>query len=354
VSSSRYHRQTLLPGWGDHGQQRLAESHAIIVGVGALGCASADQLARAGVGRITLIDRDIVEIANLQRQTLFDERDAAAGTPKAEAAANRLHAINSTIEITPIVADFGPANAERLLRSHCRLPATSFPPILIDGTDNFETRYLLNDLAVKHALPYVYAGAVATRGMVMPVLTGEPGMPCLRCVFPEPPPPGTEQTCDTAGVLGPLIAITAGAQCAEAIKIMLGLRDRVQRSLLDFDVWEGRRRRIALQGLRDAACPCCVERRFDFLDAAVSGGSASLCGRDAVQITPRKAASIDLAAFADRMAPFGEVTRTRFLVRVVLTVEAVTLTVFHDARAIVQGVTDPGRARAVYDRYVGS
>lgn len=362
-SDPRYARQTLLPDFGEAGQRRLAEAHVAIVGVGALGCASADLLARAGVGHITLIDRDVVERSNLQRQTLYSEGDI--GIPKAEAAARRLRDVNSRIEIEPIVADFTGTHGEALIASEGR----EVRPLLLDGTDNFETRYLLNDLAVKHATPYLYAGVIATRGMNMAILPGE--SPCLRCAFPDPPSPGSMPTCETAGVLGPAVAIVAARQAGDALKLLLGLARCVDRALTEFDLWSNLYRRVDL-GERRVECPCCGKRRFEFLEASTAADHTSLCGQDAVQISPR-AGAIDLDGIAARWAPLGEVTRTRFMVRLKPSDAAawshlagdahpprtergrpLEISVFADARAIVRGTTKPEVARSIYARFVGA
>lgn len=341
MAPNRYHRQTLLPGWGDAGQQRLAGSRAAIVGVGALGCAAADLLARAGVGHITLIDRDIVELTNLQRQSLFTERDAAEATPKAEAAAQRLRAVNSEVTIVPVVADLDAVNAERLLAG---------ASIIIDGLDNYDARFLLNDISVKHGIPYIYAGAIGTRGMVMPVLPALEGAPCLRCLFAGPPPAGSQPTCDSAGVLGPLISIIAGHQAALALRVLLALATPADAALLEIDPWRPSHRRVEPGAGKDRACPCCGSRRFDFLDAAATPATV-LCGADAVQVAAPAGAALALDRLSDRLASVGTVRRSPFHVRV--TVDGSTLTIFPDGRAIVHGVTDPGRARAIYARVVG-
>lgn len=349
--TGRYHRQMLLDDIGEAGQQRLGEAHAAVIGCGALGCAAADLLARAGVGRLTIIDRDLVEETNLQRQVLFDQHDADHQTPKAVAAAERIGEINPHVRTEPVIADFEAGVAERVLLGGPLGP----PGVIIDGTDNFETRFLINDLAVKHGLAYVYAGAVSTHATTMTVLPGE--TPCLRCVMPTPPPPGSQPTCDTVGVLGPVIAMVSGVQAAEAMKVLLGRGDLVRRTLLEFDPWRNTRREICLA--RDPACPCCGAGRFEFLDAPPAGPTA-LCGQAAVQINPTPGARIDLGALVDRLCAHGSFETTRYLLRGELRGEAgesgepVGLTVFADGRAIVRGVTDPARARTIYARYIGS
>jgi len=341
----RYARQTLLPDIGNAGQDRIGASHAVVVGCGALGCASADLLVRAGVGRVTLIDRDVVDPTNLQRQSLYAEADE--GEPKAEAARRRLSAVNSSIEIVAHASDLTPENARRL---------TEGADVLVDGTDNFETRFVLNDLAVERGVPYVYGGAVGTRGMAFAVPAANEraaeGLPCVRCLFPEPPPPGSQPTCDTAGVLGPVVAMVGAYQAGEALKLLVGRTDLVMRSMLDFDPWHGERRRLDLRGTRDAACACCGERRFEFLNAERGGGAATICGRDAVQVSPAGEATIELGALHAKMTTVGDFTLGPFTIRGVLP-DGVTLTVFRDGRALIQGVTDPARARAIYDRVIG-
>lgn len=347
--TSRYHRQKLLPELGAEGQARLASAHAAVVGVGALGCTSADLLVRAGVGRVTLIDRDIVETTNLQRQTLYTEADAEAGLPKAVAAAGRLRAVNSAIRIDHHVADANASTIERLL-----VVPGSPPDAILDGTDNFDTRLLINDVACKHGIAYFYAGGVAGRGMAAPVLPGdERGLPCLRCLMPEPPPPGSQPTCDTAGVFGPAIVIAAAVQAGEAIKLLAGRRDLVSPTLLEFDLLGTTRRRLDLAGMRDPACPCCVDGRHEFLDAPPSGSTA-LCGSGAVQVLPAAGRHVDLAALARRLEPVGRFDRTPFFLRGKLNDPPQRLTVFADGRALFHDVDDPARARALYARFIGT
>ena len=297
----RYHRQRLLAGIGDHGQDRLAHSRALIVGCGALGCATADLLARAGVGTLTIVDRDLVETTNLQRQTLFDE--SQVGEPKAVAAADRIARITSTVRTEPIVADFSPANAERIALGSDSTTGKRAPDLILDGTDNFETRFLINDLAVKLGVPYLYAGAVGTGGMAAAFMPpfGEAGSPCLRCMFDSPPPAGSQPTCDTAGVLGPVIAIASGIQSAEALKVLVGAHDRVRRTMLEFDAWGGTIRELDLVGMRDPNCPCCGARIFSYLETS-EAGPVAVCGRDAVQVSPAGSQPVDLGAITDRLS----------------------------------------------------
>jgi adenylyltransferase/sulfurtransferase len=355
---NRYHRQILLPQIGEPGQQRLLASHAVLVGCGALGCTIADLLARAGVGTLTIIDRDVVEPTNLQRQSLFDEQDAAAGAPKALAAQRRLALVNSQVKVHALVEDFNPVNAERLCFEASG--AAPRPGLLLDGTDNLATRYLLNDLAVKHGLPLVYGGAVGTEGATMTIRPG--ATPCLRCLFPEQPSPGTLPTCDTAGVLAPVATIIAACQAADALRILLGEGDRIPPTLLRFDIWQGRRTRLDLSTARDPACPCCALRRFDYLDAG-EPDAVSMCGRGAVQVLPRPgqggaARTIDLRALSVRLGAVGAFTFGEHLLRGELpetgeSGDPLRLTVFPDGRALIHGTSDRARAWAVYARYIG-
>lgn len=348
---SKYARQTVLPGVGAAGQRRLLDGHAAIVGCGTLGCVIADQLCRAGVGRLTVVDRDLVEPVNLQRQVLFDRDDAERRLPKAEAARDRLAEINADVRTHAEVADLRPSNAERLIvgGAHGR------PDVVLDGTDNFETRFLVNDLCVKHGIAYVYAGVVGTRAMRAVFRGG--GGPCLRCVFDRPPAPGSQPTCETAGVLAPVAAVIAAMQAAEAIKLLVGAHDAVARDLVEIDAWDGLLRRVDLSGSKDPGCPCCGARRFEFLDGP-DPEAAVLCGRNAVQVMPTRGAQagrLDLDMLADSLRGAGAVSRTAFMVRAALAEHAgVTLSVFRDGRAVIDGVEDPGRARAIYARYVGA
>lgn len=350
---SRYHRQEILPGVGAAGQARLASSHAAVVGLGALGCAIADHLARAGVGMLTLIDRDLVERTNLQRQCLYSEADAAEGLPKAEAARRRLSVVNSEVALRAHIADCTARNADALLTAE----GGRRPDVLLDGTDNFETRYLLNDIAVRDGVPLVYGGVVATRGMQMTI---RPGVgPCLRCLFEEPPAPGSQPTCETAGVLGPVVAIVAACQAADGLRCLLGQGDRIAPTLLEFDIWAGQRRRVDVGGARREDCPCCGQRRFEFL--AGGGGSevVGLCGQHAVQVSPA-GGTVDLGALAARLGAVGPVDARPFMVRFAVPGEegedggGLSLTVFRDGRAIVSGTSRPERARSLYARFVGA
>ncbi len=337
-TGDRYSRQTLFTGVGADGQRKLGQSSALIVGCGAMGSALANNLVRAGVGRVRLVDRDFVELNNLQRQTLYDERDAAEAAPKAIAAARRLAAVNSECVIEPVVADFNADNAEALLEGM---------DLALDGSDNFETRYLLNDACIKLGKPWIYSGVIAAYGVSMTVLPGDTA--CLRCVFPDRPLPGTTPTCDTAGILNGIVAAIGGVTSTEAIKALTG-SDRLARGLFWMDLWENTAERMELP--RQPDCVACGQGDYEYLDAALGEDTATLCGRNAVQVRPAGAPGrLDLAALAVRLEPLGSVTLNEFLLRA--TLDGYELTIFPDARAIIKGTAEPSVARTVYARYIG-
>ena len=342
METDRYHRQVLLPQVGPAGQARLAASHVLLVGCGALGSVLAEQLVRAGVGLLRLVDRDVVEWSNLQRQVLFDESDAREGLPKAIAAQRRLARVNSTVRLEPVVADVHSGNVETF--------ATSVD-LILDGTDNVETRYLLNDVSVKHGIPWVYGACVGTEGRAMPVVPVKAA--CLRCVFPEPPAGAELPTCDTAGVLGPVAAAVASVQSVAAIKLLTGNATDVRSLLWSADLWAGRFRTTPVE--RDPDCPACGRHEFAFLDRPPSQ-STSLCGRRSVQVSPaRTDARVDLDAVALKLRGAGEVIRTPYLVRCRLRDKVgVEMTLFADGRMILSGTTDRDSARSLYARYVGA
>jgi len=336
----RYSRQILFEGIGADGQRRIREGRVLVVGCGALGSAQVETLARAGVGRLRVADRDFVEESNLQRQTLFTERDARERTPKAVAARQRVAEINSEVVVEAEVIDVNNSNVERLIDG-C--------DVVLDGTDNFATRYLLNDACVKHGATWVYGAAVGSYGVTMTV---RPGVsPCLRCVFPEVPPAGSAPTCDTAGVVMPIISVVAAVQASEALKLLAGRSELLHGSLMQFDVWRNEWRRVRL-GEPAPACPACALGRFDSLEAEAGELTTVLCGRDAVQVSPRNSGPIDLEALAARLKSAGEVKLNPYLVR--LRAGGYELTVFADARAIVRGTDDAKLARSLYARYVGN
>ncbi|MEO8098822.1 MAG: ThiF family adenylyltransferase [Acidobacteriota bacterium] len=335
-AESRYSRQSRFAPLGEDGQRRIRQATVAVVGCGALGTVQAEILARAGAGRLRLIDRDFVEWSNLQRQFLYSEQDAAEALPKAVAAAKRLAGVNSEITVEPMVADLTPASAEELLEE---------VELIVDGSDNFEVRYLLNDYAVSQDIPWIYAAAVGSYGIKLPIVPGRTA--CLRCVYPEPPS-GAQPTCETDGVLAPITATIAALACGDALKILaLGPASVVAR-LTTVDVWSGEIRQTKPPA-RDPDCPCCGRREFVHLNGQ-RRAPISLCGRNAVQIHERSR-PVDLADLARRLALLAPVRSNDFAVRA--TIDSFELTVFPDGRAIIKGTTDPAVARSIYARYVG-
>lgn len=336
-SDSRYSRQVRFAPWGEEGQARFGSARVAIVGCGALGSVQAELLTRAGVGMLRIIDRDLVELSNLQRQFLFSEADAKQGTPKAVAAARRLAAVNSDVRVEPMVADLSPANVGELLEDI---------DLILDATDNFETRYLVNDFAVRENISWIYGAAVASYGLKLAIIPGVSA--CLKCVYPEPPQ-GAQPTCETAGVLGTITATIAALQVADAMKLLAGGADKVVARLTTLDLWTGEIRQIAPPG-RDPDCECCGRRNFVHLDGS-RRAPISLCGRNAVQIHER-ARPLDLKELAERLGQVAPVRSNEFALRV--TLEAFELMIFPDGRAIIKGTTDVGIARSLYARYIGA
>jgi len=331
----RFSRQILFPGIGERGQQCLFDARIAVAGCGALGSFQTGALARAGVGFLRIIDRDYVELSNLQRQWLFDECDAAEGLPKAIAAARKVSQINSSARVEPMVADLTASNLTDLLDG---------VDLILDGTDNFETRYLINDYAVERAVPWIYGAAVGSYGIAMPVIPNETA--CLRCIYPDPPT-GAQPTCETAGVLGPITSLIASWQVSEAMKILCGAKP--SRKITTVDVWSGEIRQVAQPGPSDE-CPACARREFPAMRTGARP-PVSLCGHNAVQIHERRCA-LDLPDLASRLQPLGAVRMNEFALR--FEIEPYLLTIFPDGRAIIKGTTDVALARSLYARYVGA
>jgi adenylyltransferase/sulfurtransferase len=337
---SRYLRQTIFPGIGEAGQQKLLAARVVVVGCGATGTNIANHLARAGVGHLTIVDRDFIELNNLQRQLLFDERDLAENLPKAIAAERKLRAINSEIEVRGIVADVNAENIESLIEG---------ANVVMDGTDNFETRYILNDACLKHNIPWIYTGAVATYGMSQTIIPGQTA--CLRCLFNEVPPPGATATCDTAGVVGPVVSAIASVSAAEAIKLIVG-QGEINWGIIHFDVWYNTFESFDTGGPR-ADCPACQQRNFEFLNQEKGGQIVNLCGRDAVQLRVPGTRKLPLAELAERLVGVSEITaRNDYLLRFI--VDGYEITLFADARAIIKGTEDESVARGLYAKYIGA
>jgi adenylyltransferase/sulfurtransferase len=328
-------------GFGKAGQERLLASRVTLIGCGALGTVLANTLVRAGVGHLRVIDRDFVEPSNLQRQVLFDETDIAENLPKAEAAARKLRLINRTVTIEPLVADVDRTNIEHWV---------SDADLILDGSDNFEIRYIINDIAVKLNKPWVFGGVLGSHGQTMTIVPGQ--TPCLRCVFEAAPGPGEAATCETAGVLGPTVSIVASYQATEALKLLTGNLATINRELLYFDIWENTFRRIKVAPLLGKVkCPCCQHRQFEWLDGAHGAQTTSLCGRNAVQVAHRVAGQLDFAHMAKHLGTLGSVSYNKFLLK--FGVDGFDFTVFPDGRAIIKGTDDVDKAKTLYAKYVG-
>lgn len=338
--SQRYSRQILFNGIGPEGQQKLLRSRVLIVGCGALGTAQAESLARAGVGTLKIVDRDYVEASNLQRQTMFTERDARERLPKAIAAKQHLSEINSSIVVEALVADVNNTNIEGLVQGS---------DVVVDGTDNFATRFLINDACVKHGTNWIYGGAVGSYGVSMTIRPHQSA--CLKCVFPEPPPPASAPTCDTAGVIMPIINMVAAIQVSETLKLLTGQFTSLHQTLINFDIWQNDWRAIHPGGPA-TDCESCVKGVYETLGPASSEGAAVLCGRDAIQISPGKPVQLDFERLSQTLASSGEVTFNEYLLR--FRTGDIEITVFKDARSIIRGTDDITAARSIYARYIGN
>ncbi len=336
---TRYARQVIFPGIGKEGQEKLLKARVVLVGCGADGSAIADRLVRAGVGHLTLIDRDFIELNNLQRQVLYDEDDLRANLPKAVAAERKLRRINSQVEIAGTLADLNAENAEELLAG---------ADLVMDGADNFEVRYIINDVCVKHGIPWVYCGVVASYGMTMTIIPHQ--TPCLRCLFPDAPPPGVTPTCDTAGIANPIVTVVAGIAATEGLKLLVGSGE-LNRGVIHVDLWENTFD-IFEGGPPRADCPTCGQGDYEFLERPSGAQAVSLCGRDAVQIRVPGARHVALVAVAERLREVGQVTAVNdYLIR--FKAGEIEITLFADARAIVKGTSDETVARSLYSKYVG-
>jgi len=333
----RYSRQVLFPGIGAQGQRKLAAARVVIAGCGATGSALASLLARAGLGFLRIVDRDYVEASNLQRQTLFDESDAAESLPKAIAAARRIAAFNSQVVVEPQVADLVPLNAPSLLRD---------VHLILDGTDNFETRYLVNDFAVKNSLPWIYVAAVGSYAATMNILPGQTA--CLACIFPDPPR-GSLETCDTAGILNSAVNLAASIAATEAIKILVGAGEQLRRTLLSLDLWRNERGEVSA-GMPDPTCRACGRHQFPHL-AGEGRPHITLCGRNSVQIHEHHR-PVNLAQMSERLKPHGTVRYNSFVLK--FWPEPFEMTIFPDGRAIIKGTVDTAVARSLYARFLGT
>jgi molybdopterin/thiamine biosynthesis adenylyltransferase len=338
--NDRYSRQRLFAPIGTEGQQKLGASHVALVGCGATGAASAGMLARAGIGKLTIIDRDFVEPSNLQRQMLFTEDDAREALPKAEAARRKLNEINAEVDVVARIDDLTPGNVHALLAG---------ADIVLDATDNFETRYLLNDYAVENGMPWIYAAAIGSYAATMNILpTGEHRTACMACLFPDPPG-GTVETCDTAGILNSAVNVAASLQVTETIKLLTGHVPAMRRTLLSMDLWSGERSEVSA-GKPRADCAVCGLREFRHLSGE-GRPHITLCGRNSVQIHEHSR-PVDFSQLAERLKPLGDVRWNSMLLR--FSYGEYTLSVFADGRTVVQGTSEVPRARALYARFIGS
>ena len=337
--TNRYFKQTLLSEIGEEGQKRLDSASAVIAGCGGLGTVIASSLVRFGVGKVTIVDRDFIELDNLARQVLFDEEDIRRGLPKAIAAAEKLKRINSEVIIEPIVADLTAENIERIIKD---------TDIVLDGTDNFETRFLINDACVKLDIPWIYGGVVATYGMSFTIIPRT--TPCLKCFISELPGPGSTPTCDTIGVLGSAVNMVASIEVTEALKILLGKQDALIGKLIYIDVWYGTWNLFELKK-DEKRCPVCDDRQFAFLEQKKGTRLASLCGQNAVQISPPAATGVLFKDLALRLASSGKVSYNDYMLR--FTIEPYEFTVFPDGRTIIKGTTDESMAKTLFSKYIG-
>lgn len=341
LEQERYARQVAFHGVGKAGQEKLAQGRVLILGCGGLGSTAASLLARAGIGYLKLVDRDFLELNNLQRQILYEEHDVKEGLPKAIAAQRRVQQINTTIQSDAAVMDVNRFNIERLIGD---------VHLVIDATDNFETRFLLNEACIKHQRPWIYGAAIESYGLTMTILPGKTA--CLRCVMDHLPAPGSAPTCESVGVLASIVTSIAAIQSVEAIKILTGQLTAINRHLLSFDVWDHSYQTITLTRENlPRNCPVCKQHRFDFLDGKLGSAYTTLCGRNAVQILPFQETAIDLARLAIQLSDLGIVRANEYLIR--FEIGGYELSIFPDGRAIVRGTTDTAIARSLYAKYVG-
>ncbi len=336
--NQRYSRQILFPPIGADGQDRLGRSRVVIVGCGALGSVAAEQLVRAGIGTLRLIDRDFVEESNLQRQCLFTEEHARLALPKAVAAESILGTMNSQVTVDAVVGDLTHRNVETLCGES---------DLILDGTDNFETRYLLNDYSLQTGRTWIYGACVGSYGTAFAFRPR--ATPCLQCLFPQPPSPGSAETCDTSGILAPVVHVVASYQVVQVLKILVG--GEPASTMLKFDVWENRVKLVSLRGARDPECLCCGALQLRFLEGRERRHAARLCGRNAVQVQPGEDSRMDLAQVAKRLRPSGSVSLNDYMMK--LEVNGYELALFRDGRAIIRGTEDETEARAIYARYIG-
>ncbi|QDT45955.1 Molybdopterin-synthase adenylyltransferase [Gimesia alba] len=340
----RYSRQVLFSELGEAGQARLMQGRVLLCGCGALGTVLAETLVRAGVGQLKIVDRDFVELSNLQRQVLFDETDVAAKLPKAIAAAEKLKKINSEVKIEPIVEDIDHTNILALAKD---------VDLILDGTDNFEVRYLINDVSLELGIPWIYCGCIGSTGQTMTILPGKSA--CLRCLIDSAPEPGSTETCDTAGILGPTVNVIASLEAVDAIKLLAGLEEQIKPVLTVVDVWEGSFRQMSVADLRDkAGCKACHQGERIWLKGEQGSRTTRLCGRNAVQVSPADKGQIVFEELAKKLQKSGTVDFNAYLLRLNLKDPEYEISLFRDGRAIIKGTDDPSTAKTIYARYIGS
>ncbi len=351
-SLARYNRQMLWPQIGIEGQRKLKAAKVLLVGCGALGTVVGNLLARAGVGHLTIVDRDFIEITNLQRQVLFDHDDIEQNLPKSIAAQKKIARINPDITVEAVVADVNHTNIEQLAAGK---------DLLLDGTDNFETRFLINDVSIKHNIPWIYGAVISAMGLAMNIVPNE--TPCLRCIFESSPPPGMNPTCDTAGVLGPTVSIVSSWQALEAMKLLTGNKKDLSPFLFSFDMWDNRWQQLNVKKAREIAdCPCCKHKNFEYLSGAFASATTSLCGRNAMQISQPSASGmkIDFAQVAANLKNVGRANYNKFMLKCPIIEgdgerrKEYELTLFADGRAIIKGTNEASVARNLYAKYVGA
>lgn len=338
----RYQRQFLFKPLGEEGQKKLCASRVLVVGCGALGSVIASMLARAGVGFLRIVDRDFIELNNLHRQVLFDESDVKENLPKAIASQRKIKLINSQIEVDAIVADVNLTNIESMVKD---------VDLVMDGTDNFETRFLINDTCVKLGKPWIYGACIGSQGLSMTIIPGE--TPCLRCVFESAPPPELAPTCDTAGIIAPAASVTASLECTEAIKFLSGNKNVLLKALYSIDVWTRKSKSFRLGTFSEYPnCPACKKREFSYLDGKSISRVATLCGRNSVQIIREDKHKANFKELSARLEKIGKVSFNNYMLTA--EIEKYNLTVFQDGRAIIRGTNDPAQAKTVYSKYIGA
>jgi adenylyltransferase/sulfurtransferase len=337
----RYARQAAFYGIGNKGQKKLLEKAAVLVGCGALGCTSANLLVRSGIRYLKIVDRDYIEKSNLQRQSLFDEDDIRKNLPKSVAAQQKLQKINSEVQTEPVVADLNPSNIDYILGN---------TNIVIDGTDNFETRFLINDYCVKNGIPWIYGACIGSTGLTMNIIPSK--TPCLRCILENIPPFGTTETCDTDGIIAPIASMIASIQVAEALKVLTDNLDALRKGLLKIDLWRNEIRTLHTEEIKEKIdCVACKQHQYEFLSREKYSIATSLCGRNAIQILHHNGSKLNLEKLALRLKALGDVSANNFLLR--LKVDTYELTVFPDGRSIITGTTDASIAKTLYAKYIG-